>query len=111
MKAISSLILCILNLCGCAGPAPSAWDANKIVASPATYVRLTDAKAQSAATIEIQHVRRLIAVKDRLVAVASQAADVFVMSGKEPNAASTYQNGKPIIVVNLGMMDLLQNDD
>ena len=114
MKTSNPIILCLLLLLsGCATtPAPMIWDANKIAASRATYLRLNDSKGETIATIETARARRLIAIKDKLVAASSQPADLLVMSGKEPNAMSTRsKDGRPLIAVNVGMIDMLQNDD
>lgn len=113
MKTSRPLILCaLLLLAGCATQAPLTWNADKIAANRSTYTRLNDAKGETIATVSTERARRLIAIKNRIVAASSQPADLLVMSGKEPNAMSTRgKNGRPIIAVNLGMMDLLQNDD
>lgn len=113
MKTNNSPVLCLLLLLGgCATQAPLIWNADKIAASHATVMRLNDSKGETVATIETARARRLIAIKDRLVAASSQPADLLVMSGKEPNAMSTRdKNGRPVMAVNIGMLDLLQNDD
>ncbi len=46
-----------------------------------------------------------------MIAVVGRYAELRIMSGTEPNAFSTYDKGSPVIGVNLGMIDLFQNDD
>lgn len=112
MKTNNPFILCaLLLLSGCAAQAPLTWNADKIAANRSTYTRLNDSKGETIATVETERARRLIAIKNRLVAISGQSADLLIMSGKEPNAGSTPNNGKPLVAVNLGMIDLLQNDD
>lgn len=112
MKTSNPLILCLLLiLSGCAAQRPLTWDADKIAANRTTLVRLNDSKGETVATVSSERARRLIAIKNRIVAASGQNADLLVISGKEPNAMSTYHNGKPVIAVNIGMMELLQNDD
>lgn len=113
MKTRNLSILCaLLLLSGCATQAPLTWDAERIAVGSARYTQLINkSTGETVAIINTEKTKRLISIKNRLASASGQNADLFIMDGKEPNAGSTPNNGKPMVAVNLGMFDLLQEDD
>ncbi len=112
MKTTNPLILCaLLLLSGCAAQAPLTWRADRIASNSAAYTRLTNSTGETIATIQTARARRLMTIKNRLATASGQEAELFVMGGKEPNAASTVSKGRPLVAVNIGMIELMQDDD
>ncbi|HTP94920.1 MAG TPA: M48 family metallopeptidase [Burkholderiales bacterium] len=98
-------------LIACATQTPS-WQADKIAQIPASHLQLIDSTSQQTiGTISTERVRRLLAVKDRIAAASGQSATLFISSGNEANAFSGYFTGGPFVAFNLGMIDLLGDDD
>ena len=102
----------LLLLVGCATQAPLIWKANDIAALSASQIRLyRQSDGETIGTIQRDRAQRLLDIKNRISAVTGHNADLLIASGKDPNAFATYDKGAAIIGINLGMIDLLQNDD
>ncbi len=102
----------LLLLAGCATQAPLIWKANDLAALNAPQIRLNrQSDGKTIGMIQRERVQRLIAIKDRISAVAGRSAELLIVSGKEPNAFATYLQGRPVIGVNLGMIDMFGSDD
>lgn len=87
------------------------WDAEAIARQPGVSINLTDGPNGSVvASIEVETVRRLVEVKERVTSAANQPAKLLIASGTQPNAFATKQGGAPVVAVNLAMMKLLGQD-
>jgi Zn-dependent protease with chaperone function len=87
------------------------WDAEAIARTTNLNTNLLDGpNGRIVATLDVGTVRKLVEVKDRISAAANQPAKLLIVSGIEPNAFATKQNGSPIIAINLAMMKLLEQD-
>ncbi len=101
----------MLLLAGCA-QAPLTWKANDLVALNASQIHLTrQSDGEIIGVIQRERIQRLIAIKDRIAAAAGRSAELIIASGKEPNAFATHLQGRPVIGVNLGMIDMFGSDD
>lgn len=63
--------------------------------------------------VETAHAKRVQAVAARIASVAGtgETPDWFLVGTPAINAFATYQDGQPLIVVTLGMVKLLDNDE
>ena len=87
------------------------WDAEAIARLSGQTTRLLDGPGGEAiTTVNVEKVRRLVDVKNRIANAANQQAKLVIVSGAEPNAFATKQNGSPLVAVNLAMMNLLGED-
>jgi predicted Zn-dependent protease len=105
-------ILIALACCGCATKPMSVWDGDAIARSPAAYLNLKSGSAQEiVGTVRTERIRRIADVKQRIEGVANQSSQFLISDGKEPNAFSTKVNGVAKIGINLGMIELMQDDE
>src|SRR5690606_24138433 len=85
------------------------WKADDI-ARMNGYVRL-QREGVTAATVSSERVRRIVAVRNRIAAVAGHYPQLLISDGKEPNASAGIVKNAPTVAINLGMLELLGDDD
>jgi Zn-dependent protease with chaperone function len=103
-------VAALLLLSGCAQQQVRYWRADDIAAMASSHVRLTESD-EAAGTVSTDRVRRTIAVRDRIAQIAGQQAQLVIAGGIEPNASAGIVQGVPTVAINIGMLELLGDDD
>lgn len=100
------LIFATLLLAGCANPGIGVWQASDIEMQTMSPVRLVN-QGQTVGFISKEKLKFVMEVKRRIQeVVAGVSADLLIASPKEPNAFATTFNGRPVIGITLGMLEL-----
>ena len=87
------------------------WNLRQIAGTnnPATYLLRPDQTVYE--TIKINDARLVVNVADRIGNSANIRPTLFLKESSEINAGATFdKDGKPIIIINKPMMDLIKND-
>ena len=118
------LLLLLALVCGCASqqPAPQMWSASSIAnhAQDIKVVNWHDSsrKTKDASvdyvinTINTESVRQMIRVKERVENAAGELrSELLIAEGNEPNGYSFSHKGKQFITINIGMINLLGQDE
>jgi Zn-dependent protease with chaperone function len=112
MKALRyvGLALCVSALVGCASPGMSFWRAEEVAKFQSSSLRLHH-KGETVGHVNPLQVRMLLDVQRKIEAVTPIiSADLVIVNLKEPNAFASLRNGRPLIGVSLGMLELLSWD-
>lgn len=110
-KIIRPLILLLLPLATIAMAAPF-WEAHRIADQFADQIRLEDKNGKLYAMVKRDSVQKFMAAKKKVENAAGPIrATYFLDAEKKPNAFATYANGQPIIAINIGMLQLLDDDE
>lgn len=86
------------------------WDGEAAARLSSPIVRLNGANGEVVAAINMETLRRLVEVKNRIAGAANQPAHLFILSGTEPNALASKKDGSPKIAINVAMINLLGDD-
>lgn len=101
----------IVLLSGCASQRPL-WEADNIANSSSTILNLTDQKGKIYATVNTNTVRLAITAKNKVEEAAGQVRTKFwIDAEKKPNAYAWYNNNQASITVNIGMLQILGEDE
>ena len=97
--------------CAYAQGQPTFWDARRLLSSTTERtVRLLE-KDHEVARVERARVQQFVDVIDRIGSQFSIAPEIVLIQGKAPNAFATRgKEGKPLVGVNLPMLDLVGTD-
>lgn len=88
------------------------WDANLIANSSSEQLQLKDKDGKVYTSIKTGTVRKIIATKNNVEAAAgSIRAQLWIDAEEKPNAFATYSNNQPIIGINIGMIQILEEDE
>lgn len=104
------IVVLVALLAGCAQQQVRYWKAEDIAGMGTTHVRLHH-QGETVDTVSAERIRRVIAVKERIAAVAGQRAQLLITDGAEPNASAGVVGGVPTVAINLAMLGLLGDDD
>lgn len=101
------LALLLPIVAGCAHQGAAIWKASDIEALPSSPIRLVN-QGQTVGYVSREKVRLLIDVKNGIEAVALGVyADLLIASPKEPNAFASFHNGRPVVGITLGMLEMV----
>lgn len=101
----------LVFLSGCATQRPQ-WEADNIANSPSSHLNLTDQKGKVYATVNTESVRVAIAAKNKVEESAGHIRTKFwIDAEKNPNAFAWYNNGQASITLNIGMLQILGEDE
>lgn len=105
------LISVTLFLCGCAHQNIGAWRASDLENHVTSTIRL-EHQGQIVGYISRDKVKLVMEVKNRIERVVPGVyADLLITTPKEPNAfASPADDGRPVVGITLGMLDLVGLD-
>lgn len=113
MKKIT-LLLFVALVTGCASDQPmKLWDATAMAALPYRTLSLKEKQSNRiSASINIADIQQMILIKEQMESAAgSLHTRLFLAEGNEPNGFSAVSAHGPIIAVNIGMVNLIGNDD
>lgn len=117
MKTLLSLFPCLIAvlLTGWIPPvsaqsAEMSWNLGQIVRSDDDPVMLRDSKGRLVRRLDASIPRYLYVVSRDIMAAAETQAEFFITTGSSPNAAAGVMNGRPTVLVNLAMIDMIGND-
>ena len=105
------LVLCISS-CSSNRP-PRFWNASSIAEFPRSVVSILDKpKGRIIASVNTADVRRMILVKERMEAAAGELhTGLLIADDNEPNGFSFVYHGRSTIAINIGMINLLGQDE
>jgi len=110
---LAALLLSALLLTGCASKPPVMWRAADIETQAASSIRLVH-QGKTLGQVNREQVQLVNAVKARIERVVpGTQADLYIQTESSPNAfasADAGNNGRPMIGITLGMLDLLGAD-
>jgi predicted Zn-dependent protease len=86
------------------------WPAASTANDPAEYVELPDARGSAVATVPRELVRQILQVQERLQQPSGFSGELFIVTGKGPNAFAASVRGRRIIAITVPMLDLLGDD-
>jgi Zn-dependent protease with chaperone function len=86
------------------------WPAASIANDPAEHVELPDARGNAVATVPRELVRQILQVQERLQQPSGFSGELFIVTGKGPNAFAASVRGRRIIGITVPMLDLLGDD-
>lgn len=95
--------------CAASGQTRS-WPAASIANDPAEHVELLDARGNAVATVPRELMRQILQVQERVQQPSGFAGELFIVSGKAPNAFAVSARGRSIIAITAPMLDLLGDD-
>jgi Zn-dependent protease with chaperone function len=105
------LAFLLLACFSCAAPGQTrSWPAASIANSSAEHVRLVDAHGNAVATVPRELMRQVLQVQERMQQPSGFAGELFITTGKGPNAFAVNARGRSIIGITAPMLDLLAGD-
>ncbi|MGA8148122.1 MAG: M48 family metalloprotease [Gallionellaceae bacterium] len=113
MSRILFLIF-VLFISGCSSNrAPRFWQASSIAGFPRPVISILDKpKGKIIASVNTADVRRMISVKERVEEAAGELhTGLLVADDNEPNGFSFVYHGQPVIAINIGMINLIGQDE
>lgn len=104
------LLLCVF--CSNQIVAAPFWDASQIANSSFGRIELKDKEGKVYASVNNNVVKSMLAAKVRIEEAAGYIRPTFWIDAEDqPNAFATYNNGQPIIAINIGMLRILDEDE
>jgi hypothetical protein len=104
------LILVVLFFGGCAHQDIGVWRASDLENHAASTIRL-EHQGQPVGYINRDKVKLVMEVKNRIQGVVPGVdADLLIATPKEPNAFASTHDGRPVVGITLGMLDLVGLD-
>lgn len=94
-----------------APPRIAAWPLLDMAAADADGALVLRDDAREVAVLPGASVQRLVRAAQRLAAGSGWEPQFLLAEGRQPNAFAFYETGRPTVVVTLGMVDLLGDDE
>lgn len=112
LKLIAFVALAFSLLIGCASQPQSiaTWEIEQTLQTNTEFAKFSNSRGETVATLETKKVRRLIGIKEKIASASGRQAELLLMGGDEANALSTYMEGRPVVAINIAMIDLLDGD-
>lgn len=110
------LALCAALLAGCASNPlkdASLWKIEQCIGAGNQSVRMNKTDGSAAATIPRRHCNAISAAGSKMASAAGhRLGQIYIASLDDPNAFATAdKSGQSVVVVSLGMVNLLQDDE
>lgn len=112
MNKLALLLLAAL-ISGCATSRPMrVWNASTTIVPPNSVLTFMDHESGKISSIDTEDIIRILDIKSRIENVAGPMnTELMIAEGNQPNGYSYVTKYGPKIAVNLGMMELLGDDD
>jgi len=104
-----AFLLLVSFSCAASGQLRS-WPAASIANDPAENVELRDARGNAVAIVPRELMRQILKVQERVQQPSGFAGELFIVTGKGPNAFAISARGRSIIAITAPMLDLLGDD-
>jgi predicted Zn-dependent protease len=113
LKQLAFVALAFSLLIGCASQPQSiaTWEIEHTLQTNTEFAKFSNSRGETVATLETAKVRRLIGIKEKIASASGRHAELLLMGGDEANALSTYMEGRPVVAINIAMIDLLDGDN
>jgi predicted Zn-dependent protease len=108
------ILIFALFMSGCStSRAPRYWEASSIAEFPRPVISILDRpKGKVIARVNTADVRRMIAVKDRVEeASGGLSTRLLIADDNQPNGFSFIYHGQPMMAINIGMINLIGQDE